>query len=133
VVRVVEEQPVPAHDCVVSPDRLDQRAIIPFVHQHEVGAVEHAVEIEVAQGIRGAPERRKDPMESGDGLRTVVGHQIGPAPAIGRLEDCCPVPPRLQLGDHTPEKVRVPVVPVGHEGVAEHYDAHACTSVESRR
>jgi hypothetical protein len=134
VVGVVEQQPeVPAGRALAA-DRAHERGVVPLVHEHEVGAVERAVEVErrdrlVLAGDGVHPRERA--ADVGQRLAPAVGDQVLAAPAVARLVADHLVAAIEQLGHDPAQEVRVAVVPVRQQRVAEDHDLHAATSVRS--
>ncbi len=63
-------------------------------------------------------------LRAGAGLR----HQIAATPGVARLQHGETVPARQDLRGDATQEMRVAVVPVRHQRVAEHHEAHAGAS-----
>src|SRR4051812_32614414 len=55
----------------------------------------------------------------------MLTNQVLAAPRIARFEDLHTVASRQELSYDPAEEVRIPVIPVRHERVVKHHDAHA--------
>src|SRR5690349_10748721 len=125
VMRVMEEEPVLTTCGSVSADGIDQGMVVPFVHQHHVRALELSVQIERRQLVRGTRKRRIRPGEGCHRLSAVLLQEIFFAPGALRLVDAYLMASGLQLGGNSSKEMSVSVVPVRHQRVVEHHDAHA--------
>jgi hypothetical protein len=78
VVRVVEQQLVPAGGVAVPADAVDELVVAPLVDDHEVGTVERYVEVERGEVVRHARagQRRVGGVERPDRLLAVLGPQV---------------------------------------------------------
>ena len=83
--RVVEQQPVPAVALAVPAHGPHELGIVPFVDEHEAGAVERVVEVELGQVVARAGELRKGRGELLFGRVTMLGDQVRPAPRVDGL------------------------------------------------
>jgi hypothetical protein len=128
VVRVVEEEPERA---VVAgqADSPDELRLVPLVHEHEAGAVEGRVEVQRLEVVEGA-----DRSELGECTPVVVEsspaaflEEVCPAPAVARLERADLVAAGEQLARDAAQEVRVAMVPVAGERVAEEHHLHAAS------
>jgi hypothetical protein len=131
VVRVVKEQPVAARALAVRADAGDELRVAPLVHEHEIGAVERHVEVERRQVVGRARELRERAREVLLARAPVLRHEIRPAPSAGGLEHAHVVAAIEQLGRDAAQEVRVAVVPVADQRVAEDDDPHAATGTSS--
>ena len=68
VVRVVEQQPVPAGR-TVPPARGHHRGLAPLVHDHDVGPVDHRGDVELVEVVHVAAQLREGAANLGDRLR----------------------------------------------------------------
>jgi hypothetical protein len=121
VVGVVEQQTEAAAGAAPPADRRHHLGLVPFVDQHQVDAVEHAVECDGEPGrvVGDADEAGVGAGEGRQRCLTVVGEQVVAAPAVLGLVHHHPGAARLQLGDDAAQEVGVAVVPVRHERVVE--------------
>src|SRR3954466_8576880 len=133
VVRVVEEQGIPAHNCVVPADPFDQRGIVPLVDQDQLCSLELMVQVDCLRVVWPAPKRRIVAVKAIDGTGTMFGHEVLTAPGVAWFQNRDIVAPSLQLGHDPPEEVGIAMVPIGHQGVVKHHDAHATTPEEPFR
>jgi hypothetical protein len=123
MVRVVEQQHVGAPAGAMAADLSDEIVRVPFVHQHEIGRVEEGFEIDRARIVELASEPGIRAAKRGERVFSVIANEIGAAPPIGRLEHVDAVSARQELGRDAAQEMRVAVVPVGRQRMAEHYDA----------
>jgi hypothetical protein len=124
VVRVMEEEEVAAARRSVLTDARHHLGIGPLVDEDEIRSEERLVEIERRRIVQLAPKRWIRAVEVLDGREPVISNEIDPAPSVGRLEDADDRAARFQLARDAAQEVRVAVVPVRHERVAEDHDAH---------
>ncbi len=124
VMGVVEEENEPAALGAPAPERLDEPGLVPFVHEHHVGPVERAVEVEALAGIGLGHEGRKGSAEARQRRLALLGQEIRPAPRPLGLENADLVPPRLKLAQHAAQEMGVAVVPARHQRVDEEDEAH---------
>jgi hypothetical protein len=73
-------------------------------------------------------QRRKRLMETVDRVEPGVADQVVQAPAVLRFVHRDIVTAGLQLAGDTAQEVRVAMIPVGPQRVAEDHDAHATVS-----
>ena len=114
VMRVMEQEAIASARGAMAPDRGHQCRIGPFVHQHEIRRIEHPVQVELGV-VELTGEGRVRPREPSQHRLALLPEQMGPAPAVRRLEDGDPMPARQQLGGHASEKMGVAVIPVGYQ------------------
>src|SRR6185312_17449086 len=79
---IVKEQPEALPRGSPAADRLDERRIVPFMHDRHVDRIERGVEIERGEIVERARETRVDRVEYLDLRCTVCGEQMPPAPAL---------------------------------------------------
>lgn len=125
VMRVVKKEFVCARPGAVAAKGLHKSRVVPFVHEDEVGAFQDAVEVEGAGRVRGAFQVRARRMKLSDGGDAVVAQQIAEAPIVGGFVHAHAMAAGQQFAHHSPEKMGVSVVPVGHQGVVEHDNLHS--------
>jgi hypothetical protein len=120
---IVKEQGV----LVPMPMRADaphQIVFVPFVDEHQIGAVQRVVQVERRQVVRSTPQLRIDLMKRALRRRAVFGLQMPQTPAVARLENAHIISARQQFADDAAQKVRVAVIPIGDERVAEDDNSH---------
>ena len=129
VVGVVEEQRIAAVAPAVPAQAAHQLGRVPLVDQHQVGAVQGAVEVERRQVVEMAREVRIDAAEAGERrLAPLLREQVGAAPAVARLLDLDAVPALPQGPAIAAQEVGVAVVPVRLQRVAEEDDVERRTA-----
>jgi len=130
VVRIVEEQRVRTLRPAVRTNRGDERVIVPLVHEHEVGAGERRIQVQTVTVVASADpgELRVGSFEGRNRRLTLLLDEVHDAPRVARFVDADGVTAGDQVGHDAAQEVRVAVVPVGDERVAEDYDAHDETS-----
>src|SRR5829696_3888992 len=125
MVGVMKQKMVPSRLSAMAPKRFDQWDVVPLVHQHQVCTCKLPIEVERVEVVLRAPKGRVGALEPCNGFVTVLANQVLAAPGVRRLEHLDTVATRQKLSDHSAEKMRIPVIPVGHERVVKHHDAHA--------
>ena len=114
----------------VGADPGDESGLVPLVHEHEVGALQRPVEVELRPEHRRAEAGIKFAEALQPGL-AVVPEQVVAAPGAGRLEGGDVVSVKLQLPQHAAQEVRVAVVPAGGKRVREGDDLNAAAARRS--
>jgi len=99
------------------------------VNDHDIGARQDLPQIESGQIIRLTPDPRISALEIADRSAAVLRNQALPAPSVRGFENADIVTPLHEFAGYATQKVRIPMVPVGNQGVREDYEAHAVRSV----
>jgi hypothetical protein len=107
---------------------LDQLRLVPFMDQHQVCVIQHAIEIECFQVVTSARELRKCFLKLEHRTVSMFAKKVLDAPRVCRFVDLDRIASRQQLRRDTPQEMRVSVVPVGDQRLVEHDYAHAATS-----
>jgi hypothetical protein len=133
VVRVVEEQPPGRAGRAPLAQPAHQRVVVPLVHEHQRRTVERRVQRGVVgttrrMDVAHAVELRIRATPALQRLGPALGHQVLRAPRVGRLPARHLVTGQQQLTRDAAQEVRVAVVPVGRQRVAEDHDAHGTAS-----
>ncbi|HUF55272.1 MAG TPA: hypothetical protein VMM55_01795 [Thermohalobaculum sp.] len=126
VVRVVEQQAEAAAPGAGGADAADHLRLGPFVHQHELGALQCRLGLlgSAVLADRYLAEHATRVLER---LRAVIGHEVRAAPALGRLDRLDRVAERRQFAEHTAQEMSVAVVPAREQRVGELDDPHRAT------
>src|SRR6266540_2942150 len=124
VVRVVKQQTVMTFFLPVLAYSPNQLVLVPFVDYDKVRPLQYPVEVEPVDLIRLSFQQGIHLPELPDGNLPLFSHQVAEAPAPLRLIHIHPMPLRHQVGDYAPEKMGVPVIPVGYDRVIKHYNTH---------
>src|SRR6185437_154330 len=125
MMRVMEEQLEAAHSGAMPAELRNQLGRIPLVQDDDTGTLQHAIEIEVRRVIEGAAQSRKSGVEGVDRRIALLLAQVPQAPARQRLEYADLVSTRHQLACHSAQEVRIAVIPVGDQRVAEENESKA--------
>jgi hypothetical protein len=129
VVGVVEQEHVSTpRAAAVVPDPPHQLRLVPLVDEHEVAAVERAVDVERREVVARRRELRVRRPVPAQGVVTRLRGEVAHAPRVRRLEDVHLVAAREELGRHAAQEMRVAMVPVGDDRVAEDHDPHVAAS-----
>jgi hypothetical protein len=122
---VMEEQVITTGHRPVAADGLYQPMLVPFMDQYQVGVGQLTIEVERLPGVLPAAQPRICLVKPGDCIPAVVPHQMFPAPPQRGLHNRHLMAASLQLGHYASQEMGIAVVPVRHQGVVEHHDAHA--------
>src|SRR5690606_34181191 len=98
--------------------------MVPFVDQNEVDSLEDARQVEGLEAVGGALELGIGLLVRRKGPHAMVADQVVAAPTVARLVDRHLMTAGHQLAGHSPQEVRVAVVPARHQRMNEHHDAH---------
>src|SRR5438045_7998088 len=112
----------------MSPDPGDQSVVIPLMNEHQVRVPQRLVQVQPRQIVADTFQLRVSTIEVADRPLTVVGEQTLEAPGIPRLVDLHLVAARDQLGRYPAQEVRVAMIPIREQRVAEDYDTHAASA-----
>ena len=93
----------------------DQFVGIPFMHQHQIRALEFPVQIEGVEIIKPAFQFRKGMMKALDSLCSGIRQEICQAPSVAGFEYVNRVSPRQQLRRDPTQEMSISVVPVGDQ------------------
>src|SRR3954447_2932211 len=114
--------------CSTLADASDQIRRVPFMHNHQIGTMQGAVEIHrraVLPDLDAGQESLCLPQR----LYAAVANGVEAAPSVGRFIDNHLVPELTQLARNTAEKMGVAVIPAGCDCMVEQDAFHACTSI----
>src|SRR5690606_32515674 len=125
--RVVKQQTEPAATSPRFTQPGDQGRLVPLVCHHQISAVENATQVQGSRRVAPTSESRKAVLELPERLGAVFQNHVLSTPAVGRFVHLDLVAQVAQLAHQTPEKMRVAVVPAGHQRLIEHHDAHEST------
>ncbi len=128
VVRVVEQKDEASAAGAPAADGAGEGRVGPFVDQHQVDAVERRVEVERLRVVEPRLEMGEAQLDVGERGGPLVGQQVLPAPPVGGLEDREIMAAPHELARDAAHEVRVAVVPVREDGVAEQRDPHSAGS-----
>ena len=90
--------------------------------QHEIGAVERSAEVEFLRIEHGHGKIWISRAPGGERARSEIDGQIARAPSLFGLEGVYAETAPLQFAEHTAQEMRIAMIPVGAQGVAEQYD-----------
>ena len=122
--RVVEQEGEAGAMLAQIAHRGDQIVVVPFVNDHEVGAVGQSLDRR-AGGVGARGELRIARAPECQPFIAMIGEKVSEAPrALGFVGDNV-VAPIDQLAQHAAQKMRVAVVPAGGDAVGEIDDSHA--------
>ena len=124
MVGVVEEQREASTSPAQRTDRRDERRLVPFVDDDELGIADQ----NFCLGIGGVAFRRKLRIRGAKGVEPgvpVIGAKVRQAPIAYGLQRADIMPARHQLAQHAAQEMRVAVVPARQQGMREIDDLHA--------
>src|SRR6185437_6910039 len=124
VMGVMKEQAIARAVPAVLGQATDEGGIGPLVDQQQIDVVERSVEINVGGLIKMAAQHRVRLAEGEKRVLADIKAQIAQAPAVAWLENMQRVSALQQLACHAAQEMRVAVVPVRYERMAEQDDAH---------
>ena len=129
MMRIVEQQQIPPTAATMRGDALDQGRLVPFMHQHDIGAVERPIQIEPCGVVDGDRQIGIGLAPRFERRLALLGNQIAGAPPIRRLERPDRDAAALTFAEHAAQEMRVAVVPVGSQRMAKQHEfRHHATS-----
>ena len=131
VMRVVEEELIAAGCAAMLADATHELAIVPLVHEDDVGAGECRGDVELREVVADRAKRGERAAEIVERFFSVIGDEVLHAPGIERLVDDDVVIAREELRNDAAQEVRVAVVPVGNQRVVEQRKFHRVAPIES--
>src|SRR4051794_1724256 len=97
------------------------------MHDHQVGAVQGAVQIQRRAALPDL-DAGQESLCLLERLHAAVANGVEAAPSVGRFMDDNLMPKLSQFARDAAEKMRVPVVPAGRDCMIEQDAFHPCTS-----
>jgi hypothetical protein len=106
-------------------DPLDPLRLVPFVHDDDIRAIEHPLQIERSRVVANAFQFRKGGMKVRHRSCALLFEKMHQAPGVRRLIDIDLVATMQQFADDAAQEMRVTVIPIRNQGVIEEYEFHA--------
>src|SRR5439155_11606629 len=125
VVGVMKEEDIVRVALMMRPNAAHEFWLVPFMHKHQVNAVQEAIESQFCQGIRRAAQVRVHLAEGAQWCCPMLGHEIDYAPGCPGFKNADLVSLGLQFRGNTPEEMRVTMIPVGTQRMVKQSDLHA--------
>src|SRR3954452_18305257 len=113
--------------CSTLADASDQIRRVPFMHNHQIGTVQGAVEIH-RRAVLPDLDAGQESLCLLERLYATVANGVEAAPSVGRLIDDHLMTKLTHLARKAPQKMRVSVIPAGCDCMIEQDPFHACTS-----
>src|SRR4051812_27280619 len=127
MMRVMEKQREWRPLCSTLADASDQIRRVPFMHDHQIGALQGAVQIH-RRAVLPDLDVGQESLCLLERLYAAVANGVKAAPSLGRFIDDHLMLKLTELARNAAEKMRVAVVPAGCDCMIEQDAFHACTS-----
>src|SRR5512145_3328564 len=122
---IVKEENVVTVALMMRPNTADEFWLVPFVHNHEINAIQKTIESQPGQGVRGAAQVRVRLTEGTQRCCSMLSHEVDQTPAGSGLKHADLVSPSLQFRSNTPEEMRIAVIPIRAQRMVKQGDLHA--------
>ena len=129
VMRVVEQQKITAAATAMRGDARDQGRLVPFMHQHDFGAIQRMIEIKPGRVVDGDGKIGIGLPPGIERRLALLCREIAGAPASGRFVTGYRDAAALALAQDAAQKMRVAMVPVRAQRMTKQHEAgHHATS-----
>src|SRR5690242_7060879 len=124
---VMKQEDIVTVALMMRPNTADEFRLVPFVHEHQLNAIQQTLESQPCQRVGRATQVRVCLTESAQRCRPMLGHEIDQAPAGPGLKHADLVSTGLQFIGNTPEEMRIAVIPIRTQRMVKQGDLHAAT------